>query len=94
MDMNIETIFAFPTDNSLGTDTQAWERPPADAREVLVIQLWRDCRKARRTIQLGFQAALMNAVVPRVRQAGEDTSTAIVALAHAWLFPRFFSCRF
>jgi hypothetical protein len=94
MDMNIETTSKFSTDNSLGTDTKRGKTAPADAREGALLVIRALCEIAGKPAEPFVVGAFLAAALDEcgsssssVRQAGEDTSTAIVALAHAWAFP-------
>jgi hypothetical protein len=94
MDMNIETSSAFPTDNSLGTDTKRGKTTPADAREGALLVIRALCEIVGKPAEPFVVGAFLAAALDEcgsssssVRQAGEDTASAIVALAHAWAFP-------
>jgi hypothetical protein len=94
MDMNIETASTFPTDNSLGTDTKRGKTTPPDAREGALLVIRALCEIVGKPAEPFVVGAFLAAALDEcgsssssVRQAGEDTATAIVALAHPWAFP-------
>jgi hypothetical protein len=93
MDMNAEAS-VFTTDNSLGTDTKRGKTTPGDAREGALLVIRALCEIVGKPAEPFVVGAFLAAALDEsgsssgsVRQAGEDTASALVALAHPWAFP-------
>ena len=90
-----ETTVTSANGNSLGTDTKRGKHVPADAREGCLLFIRALCeivgRKAEPYVVGAFLAAALDecgSTSSAVREAAEDTATAIITLAHAWAFPK------
>lgn len=82
------------TVNSTGTDSKRGKSTPPAAREGCLLLLRALCQIVGRKVEPFVVGAFLAAAIDEcgsssseVRQAAEDTSVAIVTLAHAWTFP-------
>ena len=80
---------------SIGTDTKRGKQVPAEAREGCLLFIRALCeivgRKAEPYVGGAFLAAALDecgSASSSVREAAEDTASAIVTLAHPWAFPK------
>eukprot|EP00977_Amphora_coffeiformis_P012538 scaffold3122_cov140-Amphora_coffeaeformis.AAC.4 len=80
---------------SIGTDTKRGKHVPADAREGCLLFVRALCeivgRKAEPYVGGAFLAAALDecgSASSAVREAAEDTASAIISLAHPWAFPK------
>lgn len=78
-----------------GTDTKRGKHVPANAREGCLLFIRALCeivgKKAEPYVVGAFLAAALDecgSSSSAVREAAEDTATAIISLAHAWAFPK------
>ena len=85
---------SFTTANSAGTDSRRGKSAPNNAREGCLLFIRALCeivgKKAEPFLVGAFLVAALDECASSssaVREAAEDTSTAIVALAHPWAFP-------
>ena len=82
------------TANSIGTDSKRGKTGPPNAREGCLLLIRALCqingRKVEPYVVGAFLAAAMDECASSsvaIREAAEDTTSALVALAHAWAFP-------
>uniref|UniRef100_A0A7S1VSC1 TOG domain-containing protein n=1 Tax=Grammatophora oceanica TaxID=210454 RepID=A0A7S1VSC1_9STRA len=92
MDMDDTTV---TTMNSTGTDSKRGKSTPANAREGSLLIIRALCetvgKKAEPYVVGGFLAAALDecgSSSSSVREAAEDTASALVTLANPWAFPK------
>ena len=90
-----ETTTVTSGNQSMGTDTKRGKHVPADAREGCLLFIRALCEIVGKKAEPYVVGALLAAALDEcgssssaVREAAEDTATAIINLAHPWAFPR------